>query len=82
MIEQILWIICFITGLLIKFSTYTISKILRKVTIVHSGSLRYIEVAYKSQKYKGIHLIDRDRLLNINSSSILLSKKCCDPNEF
>ena len=80
--KNIKWIICLITGLLIKFCTYTISKILLKVKIAHTRSWRYIDVVYKSQKCKGIHLIDRDRLLNINYTSIHISKKCCDPHEF
>ena len=53
---------------------YTISKILRKVIIAHTRLWRYIDVVYKSQKWKGIHLKDRDRLLNINSTSIHICK--------
>ena len=64
LINRRLWTnICLITGLLIIFSTHTISKILRKVITAHN-------VAYKSQKWKGMHLIDRNRLSNINSRVI------------
>ena len=80
--KYVKWIICLITELLIKLCTYTISKILRKVIIAHTRLWRYIDVVYNSQKCKGKHLLDRDRLLNINSTSIHISKKCCDPREF
>ena len=75
--KNIKWLICLITGMLIKFSTYTISKIFRKVIIAHTRLWGYINVVYKSQKCKCIHLIDA-----IDSTSIYISKKCCDSHEF
>ena len=47
--KNIKWIICLITGLIIKFSTYTISKILRKViilrTLVYEVTLMWLKSA-------------------------------------
>ena len=51
------------------------SKIFRQVTIVHTRLKRYIYVVYKS--CKGIN-----KLITMNSTSIHISKKCCDPHEF
>ena len=65
--EKILKDHLLIKGLLIKFCTYTISKDFRKMIIAHTRLRRYNDVVYKSQKCKGIHLIDRDKLLNISS---------------
>ena len=64
-----------INGIFIIFNFHTIAKILSKV-ITHIRLKRYNDGAYKSQYCKGIHLIDRGRLLKINSRSIHLSKKC------
>ena len=55
----------FNNGTAYKIQSHTISKII--VITAHN-------VAYKSQKWKGMHLIDRDRLSNINSRSIHRSK--------
>ena len=43
--------------------------------MAHFRLWRYNNVAYKSQKCKGMHLIDRDRLSNINYRSIHISKE-------
>ena len=48
-------------------------EILRKVIIAHTRLRRYIDMGYKSQKYKVVHSIDRDRLFNINSTRIHVS---------
>ena len=41
-----------------------------------------IDVVYKLQKCKGVHLIDRERILNINSTSTHISKNWHGPHEF